>query len=198
MGGRSVCAGGAVTGGVIQTTAATTAAGLMIAIARQTPKKMRTGRDRTMRTMTSLVRQVFELGRELAHPTTIVQPSDEAAVPLVASYVQELLLCNQRPKAGQVRIRAVAHDSAYYAGQLAPLSLRERFAIAGDRHQQSGRRSGDGVGQQLFGFSAPNDLATRADDVGDAVSPDADDVATTAHSGAFEVARACFHRDPLL
>src|SRR6184192_4401424 len=110
MGGRSAWAGGAVTGGAFQTTAATTAAGLTIAIAKHTAKKMRTGRDRTMRTMTSLVRQVFELGRELAHPTTIVQPSDEAAVPLVASHVQELLLCYQRPKAGQVRICAVPHD----------------------------------------------------------------------------------------
>src|SRR5437762_1641635 len=158
----------------------------------------RTGRVRTIPPMTSLVRQVFELGCKLAHPAAIVEPPDEATVALVSCHVQKLLLSDQRPKPREVRIGAVAHDPADHPGELAPLALGQRLAVAGDGHQQRCGRARDRVGEQLFGLGACDDLAAGADDVGDPITANADDVAATADSGAFEVARACFHRDSIL
>src|SRR4029077_5535493 len=117
----------------------------------------------------------------------------EWAVPLVACDVQKLLLSDQRPEPGQVRISAVAHDPADHTRQLAPLSLRERFAIARDRHQEGGSSPRDRVRKQLLGLGASDDLASRADDVGDPVPAHPDDVATTADCRAFEVSGSCFH-----
>src|SRR4029077_10959332 len=112
--------------------------------------KIRSGRVRKRETNPLLVREVFQLGRELADPTAVVEPADEAAVALVSCHVQELLLGYQRPKAGEVRIRVVAHDPAHDSRELAPLALRERLAVTGDGDQQGGRRPGDRLGQKLF------------------------------------------------
>jgi len=84
---------------------------------------IRTGRDRRKATKRLLVREIFQLWGELAHPATVVQAPDEATVALVSRHVQKLLLSDQRPKAGKVRICVVAHDPAHDSGEFAPLAL---------------------------------------------------------------------------
>src|SRR5436309_6309689 len=174
-------------GGTVQTTAPTTAAGLMMTATRRAARITRTGRERSGARMALLVRQVFELGRELAHPPPVVQAADEPAVPLVPGHIQELLLCDQRPEPGQVRICAVAHDPADDAGELAPLAFGERLAVARDRDEERRRGAGDRIREELFGLRPGDDLAAGADDVGDPVAANADDVATTSDGGALEV-----------
>src|SRR5439155_3804872 len=107
--------------------------------------------------------------------------------------VQELLLGDEGAKPRQVGVGVVAHDPADDAGELAPLALGKGLAVAGDRDQERGGGSRDGVGQDLFALGANDDLAPGADDVGDPVPPHTDDVATAAYSGAFEVPRPCVH-----
>ncbi|TMD10994.1 MAG: hypothetical protein E6I96_16595 [Chloroflexi bacterium] len=157
-------------GGAVHTTAVTTAAGLMI-----------------------LVRKIFKLGCQLANPSPVVEAADESGVALVASDVQELLLGDQGAEARQVRVGAVAHDPSNHAGELAPLTFGKWLAVAGDRHQERRRGSGDGVREDLFRFRPGDDLASGADDVRDPISPNADDVATTSHGRALEVSRPCVH-----
>src|SRR5712664_268581 len=154
---------------------------------------MRTGRDRTSHEKALLVGKIFQLGSELAHPPPVVQAADEATVTLVSGDVQKLLLGNQRPEPGQVRVGVVAHDATDDPGQLTPLSFRKRLTVAGDRHQESCCGAGDGVRKELFRLGTGDDLAPGADDVGDPVPAHPDDVAPTADSGAFEVPRSCFH-----
>src|SRR6266571_2762435 len=186
-----------VTGGAVHTTAATTTAGLTIATMKTKAKKIRTARDRRtpagVARRPSLVGEIFKLRRQLANPPAVVEPADEARVTLVASDVQELLLGDESAKSRQVGVGVVAHDPADDAGELAPLAFGKRFAVAGDRDQERGGRTGDGVGQDLFALGARDDLPPGADDVGDPVSPHAYDVATAANSGAFEVPRPCVH-----
>src|SRR6266436_2857090 len=184
---------GWVTVGAVHTTANTTAAGLTIASTKTTAEAIRTTRDRTSDARALLVGKVFKLGGELAYPSTVVETADEATVALVAGDIQELLLGDQRPQPGQIRIGAVAHDPADHARQLAPLSLREGFAIARDRDQEGGRSPRDGLRKQLLRLGADDDLAARADDVGDPVPAHPDDVATAADCRAFEVSGSCFH-----
>src|SRR6266566_8180021 len=184
---------GWLTLGAVHTTAKTTAAGLTIASTKTAAEAMRTARDRTSEARVLLVGKIFKLGGELAYPSTVVETADEATVALVACDVQELLLSDQRPEPGQVRIRAVSHDPADHARKLAPLSLGQRFAVAGDRDQEGGRGPGDRVRKQLLRLGAGDDLAARADDVGDPVPAHPDDVATTADCRAFEVSGSCFH-----
>src|SRR5712691_1023808 len=151
--------GGGDSSAEFHTTAATTAAGLTIAIASAMAETVRTGRDPAMPTMALLVRKVFELRREFTHPATVVESPDESAVSLVSSHVQELLLSDQRSKTGQVRICVVTHDPAHHARQFAPLPFREWFAVPGDRHQEGRRGARNRVREQLFGLGANDDLA---------------------------------------
>src|SRR4029077_17013266 len=101
--------GGGLRYGVVHTTAKTTPAGLTMTIARRTAANIRTGRARTKETNRLFVREIFQLGGELADPTTVVEPPNETTVALVSRHVQELLLRDQRPKPGQVRICVVSH-----------------------------------------------------------------------------------------
>src|SRR5437588_3591474 len=186
-GSVSIGAAGCATLGEFQTTANTTAAGLTITRANRIAEAIRTGLDLTRPANALLVREIFKFGGELTHPPPIVQAADEATVALVACDVQELLLGNQRPQPGQVRISAVAHDPADHARKLPPLAFRKRFAVAGDRHQERRRRARDGLRKELVRLGAGDDLAARADDVGDPVPAHPDDVASAADSGSFEV-----------
>src|SRR5665213_454251 len=185
--------------GVVQTTAKTTPAGLSITSVKSAATTIRIGRDRRRETRELFVREVFQLGGQLAHPATIIEAPDEATVTLISCHVEELLLRNQRSKAGKVRIRVVAHDPANNAGELAPLAFRQRLAIAGDGDEQRGSGAGDRVGQKLLSLRPRDDLATGADDVCDPVTPHPDDVAPAPNRGAFEISRSCFHhRLPIL
>src|SRR5437899_4741738 len=184
---------GCATLGVVHTTANTTAAGLTITRVNRIAEAMRTGLDLTRPANALLVGKIFKFGGELTHPPPIVQAANEATVALIACDVQELLLGYQRPQPGQVRISGVAHDPAYDSRQLAPLPFRRGFAVAGDRHHEGGRRARDGVRKELLRLGAGNDLAARADDVGDPVPAHPDDVASAADSGSFKVSRSCFH-----
>src|SRR6266567_5517695 len=180
----SVSAGTAACGvvlGAVHTTANTTA------------EAMRTGRYRTTADSALLVGKIFKLGRELTHPPPVVEAANKTTITLVARDVHELLLSYQRPQPGQVRISAVAHDASDHARKLPPLAFGERFSIAGDGHQQRRGGAGDGLGQELFRLGAGDDLAPRADDVGNPVPAHPDDVAPAADSRAFEVSGSCFH-----
>src|SRR5439155_289503 len=95
--------------------------------------------------------------------------------------------------AGQVRVAPVAQDPSNHAGGLGPLTFGKWLAVAGARHQERRRGSGDGVREDLFRFRPGDDLASGADDVRDPISPNADDVATTSHGRALEVSRPCVH-----
>src|SRR5260370_27216108 len=107
--------------------------------------------------------------------------------------MRDVSLGVQSREPGQLRIGPVALAPAAPARQLAPLSLRERFAIARDRDQERGRSPRDCLREQLLRLGADDDLAARADDVGDPVPAHPDDVATTADCRAFEVSGSCFH-----
>src|ERR1700694_5780805 len=91
------------------------------------------------------------------------------------------------------RIVVAAHAPAAPPGELPPLALGERFPVACDGDQERRGGAGDGVGEDLVGLRADDDLAASADDVGDAITTDADDVAPTTHSGALEISRPCVH-----
>src|SRR5260221_640840 len=179
-----------VTGGAVHTTANTTPTGLATATTNRMAKRIRTGRKRSQ---VLLVGEVFKFRGELAHPAPVVQAPDEAAVALVPSHVQELLLGDERAEAGEVCVRVVAHDAAYDSRQLTPLAFGQRLAVAGDGHQQRRGGAGDRVRQDLVRLRARDDLAAGADDVGNSIAAHADDVAPTADGGAFEVARTSFH-----
>src|SRR6202035_4680292 len=182
------------TGGAVQTTAKTTPAGRTMATTKKTAKRMRTARERTAALRRLLfVREVLKLGGELAYPTPVVEAPDEAAVALVARHVPELLRRDEVSKASQVRVRTVPHDAPDDSGKLAPLPFRQRLAVACDGHQERRGGAGDRLRQELVRLRPRDDLAARADDVGDSITAYADDVAPTAYSGAFEVARTSFH-----
>src|SRR5712691_9065005 len=105
----------------------------MIAITRIVAKKMRTARVRKAPASAlrrpSLVRKIFKLGGQLANPSAVVETADEARVTLVARDVQELLLRDERSESSEVCVRVVAHDSPNDAGELAPLTLGQRFSV---------------------------------------------------------------------
>src|ERR1700674_3197148 len=65
--------GGGVIVGAVKTTAVTTAAGLRMAREKTNAKMMRSGRDRKTPDTRLFVREVFQFGGKLAHPTAIVQ-----------------------------------------------------------------------------------------------------------------------------
>src|SRR5438309_2953786 len=114
---------GCVTAGVVHTTASTTPAGLTMTSVNTMAKATRTARDRTSDEIDLLVREIFELRCELTHPPPVVQAAYEPSIALVSCHVQKLLLRDQRPEPGQVRISAVAHDAADNPGELAPLAF---------------------------------------------------------------------------
>src|SRR5690242_18880420 len=186
-----------VTGGAVHTTAPTTAAGLTTATAKTSAKKIR--KIRVLRAPPcgpeprSLVRKIFKLRRQLANPAPVVEPADESGVALVAGDVEELLLRDERAQARKVGVGAVAHDAADHPRELAPLAFGERLPVAGDGHQQRGGGAGDGVGEDLLALRALDDLAARADDVGDTIATHADDVAAASDRGPFEISRPCVH-----
>src|SRR5260370_9078713 len=128
----------------------TTRAGLTISTTRRIEAAIRTGLESTSREIALLVGKSFKLGGQLASPRPVCQAADDATTTLIARHVQKLLLGYQRPEPGQIRVSAVAHDPAHHARKLPPLPFGERLAITGDRHQQSSRRAGDGVRQELF------------------------------------------------
>src|SRR5207247_2665679 len=117
-------------------------------------KKIRTARDfRTRASVArrpSLVGEIFKLRRQLANPPAVVEPADEASVTLVAGDVQELLLGDEGAESRQVGVGVVAHDPPDDAGELAPLALGKRLAVAGDRAQERRGGSRRGVRQDLF------------------------------------------------
>src|SRR5438105_4042924 len=185
-----------VTGGAVQTTANTTAAGLKTATTKTKAKKMRTMRERRAPATAPrrlLVRKIFKFRGQLADPSPVVEAANEAGVTLVAGDVQELLLGDERSEAGQVGVCAVAHDPADHTGELAPLALRQGLPIAGDRDQQRGGRTGDCLGEDLFPLRPRDDLAPGADDVRDAISANANNVPAAPYGGSFEVSRPCVH-----
>src|SRR5690348_14886822 len=171
----------ALIGGAVQTTANTTAAGLRIANTNIPAKKSRNTRERrappTALFPSLFVRKIFKFGGQLTNPSAVVQPADEASIALVSSDIEKLLLCDQRPKAGKVGIRAVAHDAADHAGELAPLALGKGLAVASDRDQQGRGGARDRIREDLLRLRTGNDLAPGADDVRDPVPAYADDVA---------------------
>src|SRR5439155_199319 len=118
-----VAAAPALIGGAVHTTAKTTAAGLRAANKNMAAKKIRNTLVRSaptrVRIRSLLVRKIFKLGRQLANPSAVVEATDEARITLVACHVQELLLGDEGAQPGQVGVRAVAHDPADDAGQLA-------------------------------------------------------------------------------
>src|SRR2546421_2728414 len=87
------------------------------------------------------VRNVLQLGSQLADPAAVVETADEARVANVAGDIEELFLRDQRSEASEVGIRGVAHDASDDTRELSPLTLAERLAVPGDRDQQSGRGS---------------------------------------------------------
>src|SRR6266508_3395026 len=184
--------------GAVQTTPATTAAGMMIAIRKRAANMMWTTRERKAPARAprrpSLVRKIFKFRGQLAYPSAVVQTADEARVTLIARDVQELLLRDQRAQPREVCVGVVAHDAADDAGELAPLAFREWFAVTGDGDQQRGGRTGDGLGQDFLGLGPRDDLFAGADDVGDPVATHADDVAAAADRRALEISRPCVHR----
>src|SRR5690242_9155303 len=184
-------------GGAVQTTAATTAAGLSTANAKTKAKKMRSARARsalpTGPISPLLVRKIFKFWSQLANPPAVVEAADEAGVALVASHIEKLFLGDQRAQSSEVGVGVVAHDPADDAGELAPLSLGQGLAVARDRDQQGGGRAGDRLGEDLLRLRPGDDLAPCADYVRDPISADADYVPAAADGRAFEVSRPCFH-----
>src|SRR5579872_4609801 len=62
------------TGGAVQTTAATTATGLRIAITKTVAKKTRTARDLMSPCRAPLAPEAFKLACQLAHPASVLAP----------------------------------------------------------------------------------------------------------------------------
>src|SRR5437868_10114357 len=162
-------------GGAVHTTAKTTAAGLRMANRKTPARRIRIALVWSAPPNTPagllLVRKIFKLRGQLANPSAVVEPADEASITLVPRHIHELFLRDESAEPSQVGISAVAHDPTNDPRQLTPLAFGKGLAVTRDRDQQRRGGPGDGVGQDLLALRPGDDFAASTDAVRVAVSP---------------------------